>query len=56
MRIELIFMAIQELQNGLLVYFRQGSVLNFMRIEYCDILYIGIVYSNPDLKILELNE
>ena len=32
------------------------SVLNFMRIEFCDILYIGIVYSNPDLKILELNE
>ena len=31
-------------------------VLNFMRIKLCDILYNGIVYSNPDLKILKLNE
>lgn len=33
-----------------------GNVLNFMRIKLCDILYIGIVYSNPELKILKLNE
>ena len=30
--------------------------LDFMRIDFCDILYIGIVYSNPDLMILQLNE
>ncbi len=32
------------------------SVLNFIRIQFCDILYIGIVYSKLDLKMHKLNE